>query len=161
MIDWKLKYVKGDLVKSAGDYDVILHGCNNFCTMGAGVALYIKRKYPKAYEVDKKTKYGDMSKLGTISVAECDDVTVVNAYIQHHFKGADVLVEYYALRECMKRVKEQFSGKKIGLPMIGSGLAGGDWQVIENIIKDELSGEDVTIVVFNDYEWPIWVPKSF
>lgn len=158
----KLNYIKGDLIKIAknGEFDVICHGCNCFITMGGGIAKFIKRAFPEAYEADKKTKYGDASKLGTITVAETDDVTIINGYIQHDYKGADVLVEYSAVREVMKEIKRKFSGKKIGMPLIGCGLAGGNWQVVENIIKDELGNEDVTIVIFNDDEWPIWVPKA-
>ena len=81
MENWSLKYRMGDLVKDAHNYDVIVHGCNCFNTMGAGIALAVKRKYPEAYEVDKRTKYGDINKLGTISVAYCDDVIVVNGYV--------------------------------------------------------------------------------
>jgi len=160
MENWSIKYIIGDLVQSADNYDVIAHGCNNFCTMGRGIALAIKRRFPKAYEVDKKTRYGDIKKLGTISVAECDNVTIVNAYIQHHYTGRDVLVEYHAVRECLREIKKRYSGKKIGLPKIGAGLAGGDFMVIENIIKDELKGEDVTVVILNESEWPCWISKS-
>ena len=33
-----------------------------------------------------------------------------------------------------------------GLPLIGAGLAGGDWTIIEKIIEEETRGEYVTIV---------------
>jgi O-acetyl-ADP-ribose deacetylase (regulator of RNase III) len=42
-------------------------------------------------------------------------------------------------------MKQRFSGKH-GMPKIGAGLAGGDWELIESIIDEELSGESVTIV---------------
>ncbi|MEM7717254.1 MAG: hypothetical protein AAF349_27515 [Cyanobacteria bacterium P01_A01_bin.68] len=48
----------------------------------------------------------------------------------------------------MHWLKENYSGKKIGLPKIGAGLARGDWEIIESIIAEELNGEDVTIVLF-------------
>jgi O-acetyl-ADP-ribose deacetylase (regulator of RNase III) len=48
----------------------------------------------------------------------------------------------------MKWAKQEFTGKKIGLPLIGAGLAGGDWTIIEKIIEEELEGEDVTVVVW-------------
>jgi O-acetyl-ADP-ribose deacetylase (regulator of RNase III) len=48
----------------------------------------------------------------------------------------------------MKLLKKDFSGKRIGLPQIGAGLAGGDWNIISKIIEDELKGEDVTIVIY-------------
>ena len=40
------------------------------------------------------------------------------------------------------------AGKRIGLPRIGAGLAGGDWPTIRAIVDEELAGEDVTLVEF-------------
>ncbi len=46
----------------------------------------------------------------------------------------------------MKLIKEKFTGKFIGMPKLGAGLAGGDWNIIEKIIEEELRGEYVVIV---------------
>ena len=39
-----MKIIQGDLLQLAkqGDFDVIIQGCNCFCTMGAGIAKSIK-----------------------------------------------------------------------------------------------------------------------
>jgi len=42
-----------------------------------------------------------------------------------------------------------FAGKHIGLPLIGAGLAGGDWDRIRVIIKKELKDCNVTVVIFD------------
>jgi len=47
-----------------------------------------------------------------------------------------------------KKIKQQFSGKRIGYPKIGAGLAGGDWERISRIIDEELAGEDHTLVLY-------------
>ena len=47
----------------------------------------------------------------------------------------------------MQWIKQHYAGQRIGLPKIGAGLAGGDWEVIEKIIEEELAGENVSIVV--------------
>lgn len=41
------KEIKGDLIKLAleGEFDVIAHGCNCFCTMGAGIAVAMKNTF--------------------------------------------------------------------------------------------------------------------
>ena len=52
----------------------------------------------------------------------------------------------------MKSIKGNFSGKKIGLPLIGCGLAGGDWSTVSHIIREELKGEDFTIVRYDKGE---------
>ena len=149
-----MKEVEGDLLKLAadGEFNVIIHGCNCQCQMGKGIALTIKNKYPEAYEADCKTEKGSKDKLGTFSYAKVrgngSEFIIVNAYTQYHWRGAGVKADYEAIRKVMKKIKENFSGKKIGYPLIGAGLAGGDWERIKNIIDEELSGENHTLVRF-------------
>lgn len=143
-----LKYIKGDLVRDAEQFDVIVHQCNCFLSFGAGIAPQIKAKFPEAFLEDAKTMYGDQRKLGTISYTKNTKPIVVNAYGQYKYTRTDVDTNYDALRSCMKHIKILFSGLKMGLPLLGSGLAGGDWDTISKIIEEELNGEDVTVVVW-------------
>lgn len=149
-----MKEVQGDLIQLAldGVFDVMIHGCNCHCAMGAGIALAIKEQFPEAYEADLATTRGDRDKLGTISTATVargdHEITVVNGYTQYHWSGSGILADYDAIRSVMANVKRNYSGKRIGYPMIGAGLARGDWKVISGIICDELAGEDHTFVVF-------------
>ena len=145
-----MKIIEGDLIKlaKAGEFDVIIHGCNCFSTMGAGIADTIAKEFPQAMLADQ-TRYGDPDKMGTYTQATVDSVTIVNAYTQYEYTMSKVDVDYEALRACFKAVKEEFTGKRIGYPLIGAGLAGGDWNVISKIIDEELEGEDHTLVKFN------------
>lgn len=142
-----IKYIKGDLVKDRNNFDVIAHQCNCFWSFGAGIAAQIKVHIPEAYQADLKTKYGDRNKLGTNSYSETTPV-VANMYGQYKYTRHEVDTNYDALRKCMQLLKQKFSGKKIGLPLIGAGLAAGDWTIIENIINQELHDEDVTVVIW-------------
>jgi O-acetyl-ADP-ribose deacetylase (regulator of RNase III) len=149
-----MKTISGDLIQRAkdGDFDLIAHGCNCFCTMGAGIAKGIRAAFPEAYDADLATAKGDRAKLGTCSAAEVvrdgRALVVVNAYTQYDYRGGGPKVDYEAVRSCFRRVKEQHSGKRIGLPKIGAGLAGGDWERVAGIIAEELEGEDVTVVEY-------------
>lgn len=149
-----MKVVQGDLITKAkdGHFDLIIHGCNCFCTMGAGIAKSIKTEFPDAYQADRCTVKGDRKKLGDYSSAVIEfpsySLIVVNAYTQYDFKGRGVKADYSAIRSCMKKIKKEFTGKRIGIPKIGAGLAGGDWNVISEIIDSELSGETVTLVEY-------------
>ena len=149
-----MKIIQGDLIALAKEnyFDVIVHGCNCFCTMGAGIAKAIKQEFPEAYEADRQTEKGDKSKLGTISYASINrddlDLVVVNAYTQFNYRGQGVLVDYDAVASVMQKIKQGFSGQKIGYPKIGAGLAKGDWTIIGQIIERELAGEDLTLVGF-------------
>ena len=88
-----MKTVHGDLIRLAqeGAFDLIVHGCNCFCTMGAGIAKSIKAAFPAAYEADLATPRGSRVKLGSCSYATIDreesSLIVVNAYTQFDWKG--------------------------------------------------------------------------
>ena len=148
-----MKVIKGDLLKLAdeGKFDVIIHGCNCFCAMGAGIALQIRNKYPEAYRADKQTEQGDINKLGSYSsYTYPNGLTVVNAYTQYMPGYNDLRQNYRAIDDVMKQIVVDFEGKKIGLPLIGAGLAGGDWNIIRDIIKNNLKDKvDYTIVEYS------------
>jgi len=81
------------------------------------------------------------------------DVYVVNAYTQYsygknHTDGVRKPLDYEALTLCMRKINNTFKGKHIGLPQIGAGLAGGDWNRIKNIIQTELMDCKVTVVIY-------------
>ena len=149
-----MKIVQGDLIQLALDkeFDVIVHGCNCQCAMGAGIAKSIKATFPEAYVADCETQKGDRNKLGSFSSATVirngHEITIINAYTQFHWKGRGVKADYNAIESCMKKIKIQFPGKRIGYPLIGAGLAGGDWNLISKIIEKELGGEDHTLVEY-------------
>lgn len=149
-----MNVVQGDLIQLTldGQFDVIIHGCNCYCEMDKGIAKFISETFPEAFDADKETEKGSREKLGTITFAEVErdgkQIIIVNGYTQHHWRGKGVLVEYDAVRGVMKAVKERFSGKRIGYPKIGAGLAKGDWDLISQIIDEELEGEDHTLVEF-------------
>lgn len=144
--------VKGDLLKMAknGDFDIIIHGCNCRNTMGAGIAFGVKRFFPEAYMADKATKYGDRSKLGTYTTAMSNGVLVVNAYTQFDYRGKKP-VDYDAIRSCFRQMNtdSRVVGKRIGIPLIGCGLAGGRWSKVSRIINEETPNLDITLVEYN------------
>ncbi len=149
-----MNIVEGDLIQLAceGRFDVIVHGCNCFCRMGAGIAKSIRKAFPKAYEADCATREGDRTKLGDISYAGArvggNELIVINGYTQYHCGGEGVRVDYDAVRSVMRRVKLMCAEFRIGYPKIGAGLSGGDWDKISRIIDQELDGEDHTLVVY-------------
>ncbi len=151
-----MKIITGNLLDRAfgGEYDLIIQGCNCFNTMGSGLAKDIKKYCNEAYEADLKTKKGDRNKLGTFSKAEIkrDDVSfvVINAYTQYFYgnKGVD-LFEYECFEKVLKTLNNEFAGKKIGLPLIGCGLAGGNKDRIMGIIEKELTNLNYEVVEFN------------
>ena len=150
------KEIDGDLIALArkGEFDVITHGCNCMSNMGAGLAPHMARAFGcDRFKLEFVGLRGDINKLGQIDYKECaispeKSITVVNSYTQYIPSAVAKPLDYEALTLCMRKINHRFKGKRIGLPKIGSGLAGGDWDRIKQIIQEELTDCDVTVVMF-------------
>lgn len=147
-----MNIVYGDAIQALKnkEIEVLVHGCNCFCTMGKGVAKIIKEKYPEVYKADCNTNYGDFNKLGTIDTVYCiDGSIIINAYTQYKYCSHKPMLDYDALRLCLRKINQNYilKTRKIGLPKIGCGLAGGEWDLVKLIIEEELP--NCTIYVYN------------
>lgn len=125
-----MKTVNGDLIALAkeGKFDIIVHGCNCWNTMGAGLARQIKTEFPDAWIADQQTLAGDKNKLGHYSIGMGGRLVIINAYTQYNIAkqaGEDVF-DYHACYQVLNKISERFGKWRIGVPMIGMGLAGGD-----------------------------------
>lgn len=135
--------LEGNLIQLAkkGFFEVVIHGCNCQHVMGAGIAKQVKREFPEAFLADINAKLGSY----TFATVGEGSTIIVNAYTQQYY-GRGVQVDYLALRSCFRQLARDFTGKSMAYPKIGAGLAGGDWIVIYEIIKEELLNEDHTLV---------------
>jgi O-acetyl-ADP-ribose deacetylase (regulator of RNase III) len=172
------KEIDGNLITLAldGTFDVIVHGANCFCTMGAGIAPQMAKAFGcDTFKLEGKEYAGDINKLGQIDFEtrhfskwdqeyqkypdEGDTIlrslVIINAYTQYHYGsyrvgGVDKPIDYDAITLCMRKINHIFKGKTIGLPyVIGCGLAGGDINIVLPIIKNELKDMNVIMVKFN------------
>ncbi len=160
--------IHGNLLTLAkeGRFDLIVHGCNCLCAMGKGIALDIKNQFPEAYAADRATVRGDRTKLGTYSKAVIErpnvTFTIVNAYTQFSYlrsknstfdyrgKPDTVNADYEAIDQVFARIAQDFPAHlRIGYPLIGAGLAGGDWTLIEPMIERHLGERDHTLVIYD------------
>lgn len=172
--------IDGDLIKmfQKGKFDIIAHGCNCYATMKAGIALTIGQQFPEAMTADKKMLIPNGPKrLGRLTYTEIDNLFekgksrpkyLFNLYTQH-YPGPDF--KFNALRKALREMKniinyECYSGLenskiRIGLPLIGCGIAGGDWKKVSKLIQKELAGFDVTIIHFKQIVEGVnyWKPK--
>lgn len=165
-----LKYKVKNLIDAIedGEVDVIAHQANCFHTMGAGVAKALSQKYPDLLWVDKAaTSYGDANKLGDVSGIFIHPTKVVfgfNLYSQYGLDISERQTDYIALKSCLGKMKSHIDRLqedglirehlRIGLPRIGAGLGGGDWEIISEIIEEELCDLDVTVYVLTEKDVP-------
>jgi O-acetyl-ADP-ribose deacetylase (regulator of RNase III) len=153
-----LKHKKGNLLDlaEAGEFDIVVQGCNCFNTMGGGIAREIRERYPVVASVDMETLKGDYRKLGNwteCDAGETNRFTIINAYTQYNMSQGTDVFEYIAFQLILEKLAFAFPGKRFGLPYIGCGLAGGEKETIVDMIdvfagRIALEGGTVTLVEF-------------
>lgn len=143
-----IKYINGDVFTA--DCEHILHGCNAQGVMGSGVAKIVKEQYTDAYNfyIEYHAQYG--LKLGDTQFVPANGKVIINAITQEFYgKDGKLYVDYDAVAAAMKTVNRvlKLSGyTQVAMPKIGSGLGGGNWDVIAYIIEQELA--DVEPIVY-------------
>lgn len=127
--------------------------------MGSGIAKEVKARFPGAFKVyrdafEQHIKDGFESlEIGTITTfAPEKELIIVNAVTQQDYgrKPGHVYVDYDAMHACFTKIKviavEQ--NMPVNFPLIGCGLANGDWKIVSAIIEDAL-GPDIEKILWN------------
>lgn len=146
-----IKYVKGDATEPIGDGNkIIAHICNTEGKWGRGFVLAVSKRWK-----EPEIEYRKMSNrsLGNVQFVKVgDNIIVANMIAQKGILSNDnkIPISYGALRICLAEVNDRAykSGASIHAPMFGAGLSGGDWKIIEQIIKQVMS-VPVTIYIFD------------
>jgi len=169
-----MKYVHGDLIQGAdsGFLNVIAHQTNCFCKGRRGIAPLIFEAYPSAKIADDNTETGDRAKLGTLSCGmhifeevdpdEEEPLLVFNLYGQYHWnqRSKEYGTVIDALSSSLRSMRQFLDEKqttyfgddhlplRIGFPLIGCGLAGGDWNTVESLINQAFNGSKYEVYIY-------------
>jgi len=154
-----MKTIVGDLLENVTHDAIIVHGCNAQGVMGGGFALQVKNKYPKAYEgyreflrrceTDFDMVRTEQALGGVMTVGVGKNLHIANAITQDKFGTNSRHANYEAIAHAFELIA--LASDKLMLPihypMIGAGLAGGNWNIISTIIEETLIGYDHTLWV--------------
>lgn len=164
-----LKHAKGNLIDmaEAGQFDIIVHGCNCQNTMGSGIAKEIRTRHPDAFNADWQymldedgRRYAPVCKLGNYSEASIYGrgrtlFKIINAYTQLNYlpRGIDHF-EYDSFKLILRKLAACYPDNRFGFPYIGMGLAGGDSTLIMAMLNTfaitvEQTGGSATLVEFS------------
>jgi O-acetyl-ADP-ribose deacetylase (regulator of RNase III) len=150
----KLTYVNDDILKT--DCNIIGHGCNAMGAFGSGVAGLIGRFFPDARKAYMEKYYEKDLKLGDVHFVTLNtpynNVKVIANMITQQYYGNDgaKYVSYAACERAFNKLFKYADANKmsVGMPKIGAGLGGGDWNLIEEKLKSCLKNYDVTVKVY-------------
>lgn len=163
----EIEIIKGNIIERAksGQYDVVAHGCNCFCLMGAGLAPQMAEAFGcDDFDQEQPQYEGTINKLGTIDYQTIfldqgiaingldienenyDVLIAVNAYTQYK-PGPNA--DMSALDMCLQKMNHIFKDKKVLLPQIGCGIGGLNWEEVLLLIKKRMVDCEVTIVLYD------------
>ena len=120
---------------------------------GAGFAQAAARKWPDAQASfdDWSRKPGNLA-LGAIHTVKVEPgLTLVSMVAQHGYgRSASPRIRYRALTDCLRQIAEQsrLSAPSVHMPMIGTGLSGGNWWVIQELVEDLLCSRGLDVTVY-------------
>lgn len=144
----KIEYRYGDVLTTDSKY--IAHCCNAQGKMNSGVAKAIRNKYPKAFTVYRDSYETKGLFLGQVIGADCGDHLILNIIGQKYY-GYDgqTYVDYPAIRKALNSINKNIA-EPVSFPLIGCGLAGGDWTIMSQIIEEESTNFQPIVYAFND-----------
>jgi hypothetical protein len=157
-----IQYFKCDATKPIGNGEkYICHVCNDIGAWGAGFVLALSKKWTEP-ELSYKARFffNKKPELGTFNIAQVEkDVFVVNMIAQHGVGlNGKPPIRYDAVEKCLGDLANEILTSEtwirghevsVHMPRIGCGLAGGKWDVIEKIIIDKLSKQDIPVFVYD------------
>lgn len=146
-----IKFVKDkEPIWDTDDFDVLLIGTSIYNRLDGGFQSKIKFKYPLVDEENNKTKYADVSKLGSrLTVGNEPKISLM--YICSYPTTKQETLDYDALDRCLKTANAEFRGKKVLMTIVGASEfdGNGDREKCLKLIEENTKDLDVTIY---DYE---------
>lgn len=119
---------------------IIGHQVNCRRVMSAGLAKQVKSKFPQVFT--SYSKHCSATCLGKVqAIRVSDELVIANLFAQLNYGTSSRQTDYDAMRSCLTKLVEyrdsHFPNLPIYLPFgIGCGLAGGDWDVVSQMIEE-------------------------
>jgi O-acetyl-ADP-ribose deacetylase (regulator of RNase III) len=159
-----ITYLRGDAAAPRGSAPRLITQIVNDTafTWGGGFSLAIRRKWPSAQQAYRQWAYENRKNLslGNVHLADAEnDLAVVSMVAQHGYGSSDKpRIRYSALRTCLQHLAMLAAKQKatVHMPRIGTGLAGGSWNIVSELIDDTLCRSGISVFV---YDLPGTEPK--
>lgn len=152
-----INYVIGDATYPIGaGPKVIAHCVNNIGKFGSGFVLSLNKRWAKP-----RDKYFEWAthpspyvpfELGQVQFVEVEpELWIANIVGQHQtIRENSRPIRYDALKKGLIAVGEfcLHENASFHAPKLGSGLAGGDWPIIADIIEEEIVGREIDATIY-------------
>lgn len=133
-----VRHFEGDITEQLGkSVEVVAHGCNCKGSYAKGVALALANRWPKSKEAYMRAHRKGFLRPGFGQFVPVKEGLVANLMTQDGYGRGGPHFDYQAAENVLSRLKTHCKAKglRIGIPRIGAGLAGGDWNKIEQMLE--------------------------
>jgi len=150
-----LTYITGDATRPTFEGPkIIAHGCNTVGAWGAGFVMAISARWSKPCDEYLKNQDLGMNKLGSVHFVQVeDDIWVANMITQSgiYSTANPRPLNYEAVEDCLEFLALHAKNLKatIHMPRIGTGLAKGRWDEIEDRIQQKLCRTGIDVFVYD------------
>lgn len=149
-----IEYVTGDLFVNRVKAEALAHGCNCAGSMGAGVAVGFKERYPAMFEEFRrrcKAKPPEFA-LGDVFLwREDGKPAVFNLGTQPRpGRGATYPVVEAALK-ALRAAADEAGIRSIAVPRIAAGYGGLSWKKVKALIGAAFGDWSGTLYVYEEY----------
>lgn len=153
-----IRYVRGDAMQPRGrGQKIIAHIVNDAAPRwgGRGFASALARRWPAVQDDFVRWVDADRARLrlGAVHTAAADDHTTVVHMIAQHGYGPSPTprIRYAPLRACLEQVVSlaDRAGATVHMPRIGTGQAGGEWTLVEELINEATRSAGVQVTVYD------------
>lgn len=150
-----IEFVSGDVFVNRVGAEALAHGCNCAGSMGAGVAVGFKERYPAMFEEFRRRCMATPPEfsLGNVFLwREDGKPAVFNLGTQPRpGRGATYPVVEQALR-AMRAVADTEGITTIAAPRIAAGYGGLSWKKVRAVIEDVLADWGGTLFLYEEYQ---------
>lgn len=155
----KVTYKQGDIfadLDAIDGHNTLIHICNNKGGWGKGFVLALSKFNKLPEKVFKDSFKDDINcSLGCIQNIEISKkLMVVNMIAQNGYKSNTnpIPLDYGALDMCLESISDQIIKCKIFTtiiaPKIGTGLAGGNWTLIESLLTKHFTEKGIPVTIY-------------
>ncbi|MGA7174832.1 MAG: ImmA/IrrE family metallo-endopeptidase [Candidatus Acidiferrales bacterium] len=152
-----IKYLKGDATQPRGTAGrMIVQVVNDKAiTWGKGFSVAVRKHWPHAQKDFTRWVFENRRefKLGNIHVAKLEESIELVSLVAQHGYGPSLFprIQYAALESCLSQVavRAKGMGATVHMPRIGCGEAGGDWNIVSEMIDEALCRESIPVTVYD------------
>ena len=152
-----ITYLKGDATAPRGaGFRIVAHIVSDRGIIwGAGFGRAVRKKWPTVQEQFARWAVGHRSEfqLGSTHFSSVDESLVLAHLVAQHGVGPSRTprIRYGALETCLHRLAEHAAqtGATLHMPRIGTGEAGGSWDIVSEIIEDTLLARHIDVTVYD------------